>query len=90
VRHFHDPDDPSEALVHRAMERIKSGLMEEFGGEDIAPNITVVVTAPNQRVAVASTEPEGQYVLMALKLAWGAVHKAERLALQGGIDADQN
>jgi hypothetical protein len=72
------------------MEVIRRALAEEFAGEDIAPNITVIVTAPNQNIALASTEPDAGFVLEALKMGWGAVHKTERIALHGGIDPDQN
>lgn len=79
--HFvHNPDDPAEAMAHRAMEAIKAAMIAEFGDES-APNITIVVASPpDGRVGIASTEPHPQLVLEALEMGWGAVHKGEREA----------
>lgn len=75
-----NPEDPGEALAHRAMQAIQRAFMEEFAGEPVVPNVTIVVSAPpDGRVGIASTEPDAETILLALKMGWGAVHHALRL-----------
>lgn len=75
-------NDPAQAMVHRALEAIQRAFKEEFAGEKHTPNVTVVATVPpDGRVGVASTEPDPRTTLLALKMGWGAVHRAWRLSL---------
>lgn len=78
----HDPDDPAQALAHRAMEAVKRAFIAEFALDAERPNVTIVVSSPpDGRVGIASTEPTPELVLLALKTGWGAVHRAQRLGL---------
>lgn len=73
--------DPAEAMAHRAMEAITRAFREEFVLDAVGPNVTVVVAVPpDGRIGIASTEPDPNDILHALKMGWGAVHRSVRLA----------
>jgi hypothetical protein len=75
-----DLDDPAQALAHRAMEAVKRAFAEEFKNDPQSPNVTIVVASPpDGRIGIASTEPDAQTILMALKAGWGAVKRSVRL-----------
>lgn len=77
-----DPNlaDPAEAMAHRAMEAVKRAFREEFLLDAVGPNVTIVVSVPpNGKIGIASTEPDPNTVLYALKMGWGAVHRSVRL-----------
>lgn len=70
---------PSDQYSKRAMEAIKEAFAREFAAED-APNVTLVCAMPpDGRVAIATTEPDPDDALLALKAGWGAIHRAIRL-----------
>lgn len=80
LHHSHDPKDPAQVLVHRAMEAVQRAFVAEFGLDPQVPNVTIVVSAPpDGRIGIASTEPNPNDVLGALQAGWGAVHRAVRL-----------
>lgn len=72
-------DHPSDLYSKRAMEAIKEAFAREFSQED-APNVTLVCAMPpDGRVAIATTEPDPDDALLALRAGWGAIHRSIRL-----------
>lgn len=72
--------DPAEAAVHRAIGAIQRAFKEEYGLDAQVPNVTVVVAVPpDGRIGVATTEPDEQTALFALRVGWGALHRVVRL-----------
>lgn len=78
------PTPPANAggeLAERAIEAIKAAFGQEFADEEHWPQVTLVVSLPpDGEVVVASTEAEPKWILGALKMGWGAVHRSIRLA----------
>lgn len=72
--------DPAEAMAHRAMAAIQRAFREEFMLEAVGPNVTIVVAVPpDGKIGIASTEPDPNLVLYALKMGQGAVQRSVRL-----------
>lgn len=76
-----DLDHIEQEIVHRAIKAVKGPLEKEFRHEDYMPRLTIVVTVPPAgRVGIASTEEHAVYILEALQMGWGAVHRTVRLS----------
>lgn len=69
-----------QEIVHRAIKACRPAIAKEFKDDDYMPRLTIVVTVPpDGRVGIASTEDHAVYLLEALQMAWGAVHRSVRL-----------
>lgn len=75
-----DLDAVEQEIAHRAIKVCRRAIAKEFKDEDYVPRLTVVVTVPpDGRVGIASTEDHAVYILEALQMAWGAIHRTVRL-----------
>lgn len=70
-------------LLHRAMERTKAALAEEFKDEPEWPQLTMVCSAPpDGKVAVGTTEATLEYALESLIAGTGTIQRMLRLDAQ--------
>lgn len=76
-------DFPADQFSKRTMQAVQRAFAEEFADDDFVANVTIICTMPpDGRVAVASTEPDPNDILDALRMGWGAIHRTARLVAE--------